>query len=84
MLGWVKGTEYETWPGRFEETGKAGKWVPHSGGSHGANINSVSAFKSEEPDTCIQKHEVRPPRGQKLGSESQARGVPASLSVTKP
>lgn len=56
--------------------------MPHSRGSHGANINSVSAFESKEPDIGIQKHEVRPPWGQKLGSKSQARGVPGSVNVT--
>lgn len=81
--GWAKGTDYETWPGRSEEMGGVERSECHvPEGSRGADINSVSASRSKEPDIRIQKHEIRPPRGQSLGSRSQARGVPGSVRVS--
>lgn len=44
------------------------------------NVAVIFAFQIKEPATCIQKQEIRPAQGQKLGSKSQA-GVLGVLLV---
>lgn len=48
--------------------------MPHSGESHGANLEStVSAFKNKEPAICIQKQEAGQPGVRNWGARTRLR-----------